>query len=81
MNTIRGSCIEKGQNDGHTLTVNKKYVSLDNLFIHRCVIKWVITNKWGVWGCTRKSSLNNLTMVSIADGGGVQILGVSCVCN
>ena len=81
INTMRGSCIEQGQKDGPTLTVNKTSTYLDNFFIHRWVIKQGIENTWGIWGCARLSSLNNPTTASIAAGRCVQRLGLYCVCN
>ena len=81
INTTRVSCIERGQKDGPTLTVNKKIASLDNCFLHRYVIKQSIENNWEIWGCVIQYSLNNLTTVSIASRGGVQSLGISCVKN
>ena len=52
------------------------------IIFHRWFIKRGIENMWGVWGCARRSSLDNSTTVSIADGGGgVQSISLYCVCN
>ena len=61
--------------------MNKASAYLDSFFLHRFVIKQGIANTWGVWGCARRSSLNNSTTVYITVGGGVQILGMSFLCN
>ena len=63
-----------------TLTAKKTYDSLDNWFLHMCVIKKGIENIWGIWECSKKYLLNSPTTVSIAAGGGVPI-DISCVCN
>ena len=60
---------------------NKTFTSLDNWLLHIWVIKQGIENTWGIRGCENKSSLNNSTTVSIAAGGGVKSIGLSCVCN
>ena len=81
INTMGDSCIDWGQKDGPILTMKKIYASLYDFFIHSCVIKRGIENNWGIWGYASQSSLNNSTTIYITTGGGVQILGIYCICN
>ena len=72
---ISGLCMEVGQNDAPTFTVNMMSASFDNAFRHKCVINLGTAKTWGMYGCASQSSLNNSTTVAIAAGGGIQSRG------